>query len=519
VLSSALEVVQENALSRGMDAPLLDEFFRLLVSEHNLEIDLFEPHPTAVNDWQMAHTKTSFEIVLASQPTPFTDLSFAQRFTAAIEAVGWPVEAFATVLLHQNPSEIATRTNEAGKTALHWAAMHLGEWLRMPPYVHFRSLKIESYATFASDLVRMGADVHALWHKEIRSRSDKPSLRRFDPFVSLLKSNLKNYLPWNRSRMAQAVSRWGQVLVEGGVHLETYIVTENEFLQSFEWSRVSIPYSDLYYGGLKSVKLSITKEFTLAAEILLTSRVKVWKAQAIPVPGAWPTSPLCVDTISWTPSDMDKYDGFEWVSSGMMKMKPRREQIDALSVSDEFDELLNDSIKHAGLERSAWVVTHDDQSPVARVLGQEMRMRHRVSWTHSRRRAPSAPPLQGCRATREADWTDRVVYMSSGWRFRYHKCPLDSRWYKHSTSLPDRRDCMQGRCRGLEAPDEADEEDYGTTFEGWFLRSEDHVHVAKRYAQKFCPERMHIVEETLERATDRARLAMGPKRPEDAGIP
>jgi hypothetical protein len=78
---------------------------------------------------------------------------------------------------------------------------------------------------------------------------------------------------------------------------------------------------------------------------------------------------------------------------------------------------------------------------------------------------------------------------------------------------------MQGRCRGLEAPDEADEEDYGTTFEGWFLRSEDHVHVAKRYAQKFCPERMHIVEETLERATDRARLAMGPKRPEDAGIP
>jgi hypothetical protein len=29
---------------------------------------------------------------------------------------------------------------------------------------------------------------------------------------------------------------------------------------------------------------------------------------------------------------------------------------------------------------------------------------------------------------------------------------------------------------------------------------------------------MHIVEATLERVTDRARLAMGPKRPGDAGI-
>jgi hypothetical protein len=108
---------------------------------------------------------------------------------------------------------------------------------------------------------------------------------------------------------------------------------------------------------------------------------------------------------------------------------------------------------------------------------------------------------------------NREVYLPSGWKFTLHKCPLDLRWHTRQVYidfLDFRRACMQGRCHELRY---LDEENDASSFEGWFVRNEHHVHVAKRYAQRFCPEQMHEVEVTLERVTDRARLAMGqPKR-------
>jgi hypothetical protein len=515
VLSSALSEFQITAWYnyQDTDESLLEAVYRLFVGECNLDIDLLEP-PTS--PYQLAHTKNSFEVVLASQPTPFSDWSLAQKFTAAVEAVGWPADAFALMLLHHDPTEVVTRANEDGKTALHWAATHLGEWLRRASHSDLRSRKVESYANLASSLIRMGADVHALSHEKGGSFDGKPGLPRYDPLISLLRGVDRTLLfPWDRSGMTEAVSCWGQVLVEGGVHLDDYIATENQLLSSDEWSSLGIRSSGVYLGNLTPIKLWITKELTLAAEILEISDVIVWKAQAIHMPGTWPGPglPLLMDTIIWSPGAMDRCDGFKWVASDTIRVKPQRKKVDALSASGGSDELLHDSIVDAVRERSELTSSHDDHGQVARVLSQEIRSRQ------SGRRASSAPPLQDRMATSGADWMNRVALMPSGWGFILHKCPLDSRWYKRSEYLrfddsnSFRRDCLHGRCHEL--PGFPDERIDAASFEGWFLRNEDYVHVAKQYAQKFCPDRMYIVEETLERATDRARLAMGPKRPAD----
>jgi hypothetical protein len=524
VLGSALERVQWHAWfdHREPSESLLAAFYQLFVGEHNLEIDLLNHH-TFEDFYQLIHTKTSFGVVLASQPTPFADLSLAQKFSATIEAVGWPADTFATMLHSHDPTEVVTQTTEEGKTALHWAAAHIGEWLSRFKNIHgspYFSRKIESYEQLASDLIRMGANVHALWHEEIAWSSGIRSFRNYDPFLSLFKGvDIKSRYHWDQSCMAQAVSLWGRVLVEGGVNLHEYIVTENEFLKSIEWSDIDIPSSPAYNGRLDPAKLFLRSDSTLAVIIRDIPCVTVWKARATHVPGAWPASPLIVDTIVWLPGATDESYGFEWAPSDTIEVntKPGLNQIDAPDMSSGSDELLHDLIIDAEPRHSR---SHDDHGTVAMVLSHEIRSRQQVSWRHSSGpRASSAPPPQDYKARLGADWTNRAVYMPSGWRFTLHKCPLDLRWHKRSLCLSFsdcRRDCMQERCHDLRI---SDREEYSNTFEWWFLRNEGHVHVAKRYAQKFCPEQLHIVEATLERVTDRARLAMGPKRPEDARMP
>jgi hypothetical protein len=111
VLSSALSEFQITAWYnyQDTDESLLEAVYRLFVGECNLDIDILEP-PTS--PYQLAHTKNSFEVVLASQPTPFSDWSLAQKFTAAVEAVGWPADAFALMLLHHDPTERLRSTGQ-----------------------------------------------------------------------------------------------------------------------------------------------------------------------------------------------------------------------------------------------------------------------------------------------------------------------------------------------------------------------------------------------------------------------
>ena len=67
-----------------------------------------------------------------------------------------------------------------------------------------------------------------------------------------------------------------------------------------------------------------------------------------------------------------------------------------------------------------------------------------------------------------------------------------------------------GRCRTYPYHEGGDK-----SFEGWFLQNEAYSNVAKRYAEKFCPERVYIIDRLQERVTQRARLGMSHERKDD----
>jgi hypothetical protein len=52
-----------------------------------------------------------------------------------------------------------------------------------------------------------------------------------------------------------------------------------------------------------------------------------------------------------------------------------------------------------------------------------------------------------------------------------------------------------------------------SSWEADLLWNESHNQVARRFAQRFLPQHLNIVETTSARATERAQLAMGPARP------
>jgi len=165
----ALECAQDSTNTKS----LTDAFYGLLIADHGLEVEL--TGLVAKDDPYMARTSLallltsdSFRIVLKSQQTSFIEISFEKRFTQAINSIGWPADAFLTLLHHSDPMEIAHKTNAHGKTALHWAAAHLGEWLRRSGWPRHPEEKVEEYGKLVSRLIRMGADVHALWSTESR---------------------------------------------------------------------------------------------------------------------------------------------------------------------------------------------------------------------------------------------------------------------------------------------------------------------------------------------------------------
>jgi hypothetical protein len=216
--------------------------YELFVKEHGLSADLDDyaklhfPHDQMQ---ALTLTESSFRSILASQPIPFSTLPFAQRFSTAIDAVGWPADAFSALLLRPNPTEIIARADKNGKTVLHWAAAHFGEWLRRctwPPAVDLEPhRRAKSYGSLASELLKMGIDVHALWFTPVSEFGTIYS-RENDPFITFLRGlrlrpvDVFGDPPWNRDKFLNHVKSWGQMLVAGGYSLAEYIAVENQFL-------------------------------------------------------------------------------------------------------------------------------------------------------------------------------------------------------------------------------------------------------------------------------------------------
>jgi hypothetical protein len=436
------------------------------------------------------------------------ELPFTERFDIAINSMGWPAESFLMQFHESGMNKLAAERNKHGRTAFHWVAAHFGEWHRRSGehdastgYGLYSRQRATTYEKLASRLIRAGADLHALYHDGGKNRPDTRALTGIDPFFSFLaglQSEIGDiWYPWS---ISHAISRWGEMLVAGGAHLEDYTTAENKFLGFVQCVDLDahISHSDGKWHCFP-VKLHISADSTLAANLVDVPRVPIWKNKAASVPGAWPVALATLDTIIWAPDRTEVQDGFVWNETGVVNLDLNRIKALAPVPPDHF------YIDWAHSFVGRFQGTQDDHGPVASISRRDWSSRHDRDRKPGHSRASSTPPL--IRTLNDGPFPideDKPTFVRSLLDVYFvHKCQLDLRWHACVWSTRLWRRCMQGRCY---EPQHPNFDRQSADFENWFLRSDEHAHAAKRFADRFFPEQVHIVEKVLERARDRATI-------------
>jgi hypothetical protein len=506
--------------------PQIEALYNLYVGEYGMELD---PRAIAWGGFDpdthiLYRTEASIRMIMASQPFLLANLPPAHRFSQVVGSSGLPADMFMTQLCQSSSGNPATNTDSDGKTALHWAAAYFGEWSFRYVYElqHLRKVsdpldRRESYMKLASRLVAMGADVHALWQPSELDTEDPRMTRdtEVDPFVSFLAGVFAKWMHrWRLTTLSHAVASWGEMLMEGGCSLPRYIATENVSLRHLRYSIYDDDDREL-----RVLRLVLNEESKLALEVALVVSVPVYKLQPSYVSGAWPlTLPSHVpDTIIWGPwPSLDELEYFRWVRGQAVKITSALYRIKPLLMADWKNDL-EDSFRRS--RREVFDDSQDDHGILAGIITRELKAHQSrtdtKTYTHNhsrRRRAVSVPGFKTI--PKDENSTHQMICASTSYSVlrTFHKCVFDSRWALHHGSF---RRCMQGDTRDVLYNHIFSAEPGESRWERWLLSSEDHVPQARRHAERLCPKKLHIVETTLERATDRARMAMGPKRLED----
>jgi hypothetical protein len=414
------------------------------------------------------------------------NIRFAKRFALATMASGWHPDFFATAFRGEEWAMFVTHASESGKTALHWAAEQ---------YAGSRS-----YESLVIKLIRQGSDVHACWTGFPRDES----MCKATPFLVFLQHTTHGG-GWDVAGLADAVSRWGQILVGAGQSLKKFAATENRLIQANREA-----YGRVLNGHMVApVGLVVLGENSLALHVEHIFDVFVWKATPRHVPGAWPASapphdpsiwmPDLPNTIIWYPEDKDEREGFRWVIAHTVNV-----QVCSYLVKPQKNSDLIEVGTSRGLDERHQK-TGDDHDLTLITMTNAIRSKHRAQ-TYTRRRSASAPAV-----AREP----RVGRYRSGfpepWNGTIHQCALDMHWRMSDSDTPSMRNCMQIRCREWTGSSKGGE--WFSSWEAQLLGDERHVQVARRFARRFCPQYLEMVEMTSARSTERAQLAMGPVRP------
>jgi hypothetical protein len=508
--------------------------YDLFVREHGMSTDLggfpelYLPF-TGVHNYTLAGT--SLRTILASQLTPFHTLSFAQRFSTAVSAVGWPVDAFLDLILRPEPARTVVQVNKDGKTALHWAAANFGEWLcayPCPPGVmperYEPHKRADSYRRLASELIEMGSDIHALWYAPV-SEYGEIYARDSDPFIIFLRglrhkdlASSDAWPSWERESLSNAVNLWGQMLVAGGHSLATYVATENRFLSRSHWiDACSSKWT------FSPTRLTILEDGTLSLQVVDVFTLPVWKAQPIRVPGAWPVLSTPSSTIIWNPDAEDELDGFQWVKIASVTIVSDSYQVRPLEISAQSSDKAD--WDHTARRELISLTSQDDHGISANIITRESRICHEYGQNHSRQRAASLPPFPAIslprlpavtKLNRYNNELGPTSYHAAGVTRQVHKCVFDLRWRSLSEYYTSLRKCMHGH-RGYPTHSTSEQ----SSPNGWeisLLQDEGRIRQARRFAERFHPGHMEVVEQTSRIAAERTLLMMGPRRPQDDGV-
>lgn len=515
-----LFIYAANVLGDRRAVQFVEEAMHLFATEYGMDADLDMENFTALSIFCERYAFKSEPSALAK--VSVANIPFAHRFAIAVGSARWHPDFFAAAFHEEEWTMLATRTDEAGKTALHWAASHYREFTRFSGDVDHSDIS-SGYANIAIKLVRNGADVHACWGRlegrsiDVYSCWDETSTRgtiwKVSPLLSFLQG-LSPYMYWTAAALSDAVYRWGQVLVEAGISLPSYAAGENLFLQATRDAIHVLDGRDFLVAGLE-----VSAQGRLTMRVELTFEVPIWKARPTHVPGEWPVSPslpgqvTCLpeapDTITWSPEEQDEREGFRWVSTGS-SIKTRTYLVEPPGTAGNHGlKPVVDTVNPGGYVEYHRAIEDDDFYVVTMKKDEEFRQRAQA-YARRRRRSASAPVF-------EKRLGRSFLYLPGPWCGTTHRCSLDLRWKMSGISEPSLRDCLQGRCREVtDVPtyrSKLIETGWSYTWEAQLLQNERYAQVAKRFAQRFCPQHLNIAETTLARVTERARLAMGPVRP------
>jgi hypothetical protein len=480
----------------------VEEAMQIVATENAVDADVDLDTFTALGTVHEMYQLKLGPSPLANIPRP--PVPFEQRFRIAIESSHWHPGFFAAAFDEDEWTVVVTRANEAGKTALHWALEHCGYYILYSKGVPNLD-GASGYANLAVELMKKGSDVHSCWN---RFSSRWGTISKASPLICFLQG-LDMCNQWSVVDLSAAVYRWGQMLVRAGMSLLDYAARENVLLRAYRDALYALDGHEFIVA-----ELEVSGQDMLIVRVEYTFGVTVWKARPTHVPGEWPASQLAPgstswlpeipDTIIWTPEEQDEREDFRWILAGNVSIKAQSYQLEPLETTESHQRdyfnvtVIQDSDGHSH------AIQDDELSMITMKNDESFRQR---AHTYTLRRSASA--LADGRRER----TGRHRGLGGPSLGTMHQCALDMRWKKNPTHYrPNLRDCLQGRCR--EQTELSDESDLLNIWEMQLLLDERRVQVAKRFAQRFCPEKwLDTVDQTTARAMERARLVIGPVRP------
>jgi hypothetical protein len=430
-------------------------------------------------------TESSLRKIQAGQFNSTHDRPFNFKFPVAMRSIGWPADALINFLQPCSTSQLATAQDCQRRTALHWAAKHLGYWTsaRKVYNICTDDTKVKSYAELARKLLKMGSNAHAV------------NMFHETPFMTMLRQ-LDTFYNW--SCCANAVKLWGEIMVEAGLDLNAYVDVENSLLLSFaekhrgwDWG----PYLPLYPA---EIQLTVLQDSTLAANIKFCRPLTICE-QWVP-PGAWGRNWRLPSRSIGIPLQASDDEQLYWRETKTVKIYSELYLVQATSEADRPFYFLEDFEKNW---RALFEGVQDDHGMVATTISRG-RSRKQAGSSIATARALSVPH----RMTHPrydglpADGYGLRFHMAHDrWMPMVYRCPFEPRWKLWGGALSIQY------CWRFEIPRmlvDFESRDIKTRLyavDDWevqLLREQGDHDVVKRFAQRFCPELKRLVDQELE---------------------
>jgi hypothetical protein len=300
------------------------------------------------------------------------------------------------------------------------------------------------------------------------------------------------------------------MLVAGGHSLADYIATENRFLSKSHW--IDACHSKWTFSP---TKLAILEDGTLSVHAIDVVNLPVWKSEQMHVPGAWPVLSTSSSSIIWFPDAEDERDGFQWLKIASVTIVSDTCQIRPLNVSARSSDMTDRA--HTARRELISLAPQDDHGILANTITRESRSCDDHGRRHSRERAASLPQLPA--ETHHDQYEDPLTatrYHSAGHTYEVHRCVFDLRCSGSSKGGTSLRKCV--RNHQTDRTRSTSQQSFPKGWELDLLRDEDHIWQARRFAERFYPQYIWLVEYTSEIAAQRVWLMIGPRRPQDDGV-